>query len=351
MTETEYRNRRAVRLENAALRVTVLAEGGHIAEILHRDSGVNPLWTPPWGSIEPSTYDEARHPEYGQNVESRLLTGIMGHNICLDIFGGPSAEEEAAGLGVHGDAAVAPYEIAADGEGLICRAELPEAGLRFERRIQPATDPPGLRITEAVENLRATDRPVGWTQHVTMGPPFLEKGMTRFRVSGTKSKVYEADFAGEQERQKSGAEFDWPHVPLKNGGTEDLSVLTAAPVSGSFVTTLMDQDAERAYFIAYSPASRIAFGYVWKPADFPWLGRWEENRGRTHPPWNGETIALGMEFATSPMPESRRQMIERGSLFGVPGLRWIPARSTVRVAYRAFIYGADRMPEQVPGVD
>ena len=43
-----YRGRRAAAIENNDLRVTVLEEGGHIAEILHKASGVNPLWTPGW---------------------------------------------------------------------------------------------------------------------------------------------------------------------------------------------------------------------------------------------------------------------------------------------------------------
>src|SRR5580704_603368 len=98
-----YRNRRAASIENQSLRVTVLCDGGHIAEILHKASGVNPLWTPPWPSMEPSTYNAATHTAYGSGVESKLLAGIMGHNLCLDIFGGPSAEEAAAGLGVHGE--------------------------------------------------------------------------------------------------------------------------------------------------------------------------------------------------------------------------------------------------------
>ena len=43
--------------------------------------------------------------------------------------------------------------------------------------------------------------------------------------------------------------------------------------------------------------------------------------------WNGETLAMGMEFGASPMPETRREMVERGGLFGAPGFRWIPART------------------------
>ena len=86
-----YRNRRVARIENDRLIVTVTVEGGHIAEIVEKKSGINPLWTPPWPSIEPSTYNAERNPEYGHDSESKLLSGILGHNLCLDIFGPPSA--------------------------------------------------------------------------------------------------------------------------------------------------------------------------------------------------------------------------------------------------------------------
>src|SRR5450631_617682 len=135
MPEDTYRGRRAQRIETADLRVTVLAEGGHIAEILDKATGVNPLWAPPWPSIEPSAYDPAKHPEYGSDAESKLLAGIMGHNLCLDIFGGVSAEEAAAGLTVHGEASVAPYEITSSGAALTMRATFPYAQLAFARSI------------------------------------------------------------------------------------------------------------------------------------------------------------------------------------------------------------------------
>ena len=48
--------RKTASIENDELRVTVTVEGGHIAEILEKSTGVNPLWTPPWPSIEPSEY-------------------------------------------------------------------------------------------------------------------------------------------------------------------------------------------------------------------------------------------------------------------------------------------------------
>ncbi len=278
---TVYRNRGAVQIENETLRLTVLVEGGHIAELLHKPTGINPLWTPPWPSIEPSSYDPARHPEYGLNAESKLLAGLMGHNLCMDIFGGPSEEEAAAGMTVHGEASVARYD-----------------------------------ITVA--------------------------------SSATKSKVIESDFTGGKGYMKIGAEFDWPQVPNIKGGTTDMRVFVDLPVSGAFSTHLMDPQREEAFFLAWSPKSKLLFGYVWKRTDFPWLGIWEENHCRTAPPWNGHTTTRGMEFGVSPMPETRRQMIQRGSLFGVPGYRWIPARKTVHVEYRAFLTTAPNIPDQPP---
>ena len=345
ITQTEYRNRRAVRLETGQLRVTVLVEGGHIAEIFHKGSGVNPLWTPPWPSIEPTTYDEATHPQYGQNAESRLLSGIMGHNLCMDIFGGPSEAEAAAGLDVHGEVSSARFEIGEDDGALVARTELPIAGLTLERSIRIAGTV--VRFHERVENQRAADHPMGWTQHVTLGPPFLDRGITRFRAPGTKGKVYDVDFAGEHGRQKIGAEFEWPRAPMKTGGTQDLRVLTDAEVSGAFTTTLMDPNREHAFFLAHSPTTNALFGYVWRQSDFPWLGMWEENHSRTTPPWNGKALTLGMEFGASPMPESRRQMIERGGLFGQPGYRWVPAKSAVEVDYCAFLTTSETTPEEV----
>src|SRR5258705_467756 len=124
MSETTYRNRRAYLIENDQVRVTVLQEGGHIAEILHKPTGINPLWTPPWPSIEPSAWDPATYPEYGDDAESKLLAGIMGHNLCLDLFGAPSPEEAKAGITVHGEASIAPYMISIQGQELVETCEL-----------------------------------------------------------------------------------------------------------------------------------------------------------------------------------------------------------------------------------
>jgi hypothetical protein len=339
-----YRGRRAAIVENDDLRVTVLEEGGHIAEVFDKRTGINPLWTPPWASIEPSTYSRAEHAEYGSGADAKLLAGIMGHNLCVDIFGGPSDEEAAAGLTPHGDASVVSYDIDRASDALTMRASLPLAELRIERRLELRGR--AVRIAETIENTTACDRPIGWTEHVTLGPPFVEKGVTVLRVSATRSKVYEHAF-GADDYLVAGAIFDWPLAPRAGGGTADLRRFTSAAASSAYTAHLMDAARDDAFFVAFSPKARLAFGCVWKRQDFPWLGIWEENHSRRHAPWNGVTLTCGMEFGVSPMPESRREMIDRGRLFDVPTYRWIPAKSRVGVEYWAIVLDADVIPEHL----
>ncbi len=341
---TTYRGRRAASIDNGTLRVTVLEGGGHIAEVRDLASGINPLWTPDWPSIDPWDYDPARHPEYGGGPEASLLSGIMGHNLCLDCFGAPSAQEAAAGLPVHGEAGVARFEIGVSGSAIEMQAILPAAQLRVERRI--ALDGRIVRVREAVENLTATDRPIGWTQHATIGPPFLERGATLLHVPANRSFIHPARF-GPADYLAPGAEFTWPTAPRLGGGSVDLRRYSAAAASSAYTAHRMDPLRDDACVIAFSPSARLAFGYVWRRADFPWLGLWEENASRKGAPWNGSTLTWGLEFGVSPVPESRQQMIARGPTFGTPGYRWIPARTRVEVEYRAILRPADAMPASI----
>jgi hypothetical protein len=240
---------------------------------------------------------------------------------------------------------VARYRVTErDGDALAMEADLPLAGLRVERHLQIQKD--NLRVRERVENLHACDRPVGWTEHVTLAPPFLQHGRTEFRASATRSRVFETVF-GPADYLAPAAEFEWPRAPRADGGTADFRRYTDASSSSAYTAHLMDPSREDAFFVAFTPEFHLAFGYVWKQSAFPWMGIWEENRSRAHAPWNLQAVTRGMEFGVSPFPETRRQMIGRGSLFGVPTYRWIPARGTVSVEYCILAMTAHTIPEQL----
>ena len=218
------------------------------------------------------------------------------------------------------------------------------AQLKFERSIQLHGQ--YVRIREVVENLSAMDRPLAWTQHVTLGPPFLDPATTQFRASMTRSVVSQTD-TGFNAYLTLGKEFSWPIAPRRDGGQSDLRQMhKTAPASG-YTAHLADPQRDDAYFVAFSPQFRLAFGYVWKRADFPWMGIWEENCSRQASPWDGKTVTRGMEFGVSPFPETRREMVDRHRLLDAPAYKWIASRGRLDAEYWISSQITDAIPESL----
>ncbi len=330
MAKLIFQGRQAFQLENEYLRVAVLEQGGHIAEIFDKRAQVSPLWIPHWTSIEPSDFRDEQKLIFGDGPDAKLLAGIMGHNLCLDIFGGPSPEEARAGYTVHGEASILSYQIAELSGGLTLQLVLPLAQISFMRSMQLHGS--GIHIQESVTNLASFDRPIAWTQHVTLAPPFLNPATTQFSASVKRSFVAEKD-PGSSAYLEHGASFEWPMAPGKDGLNHDLRKMhPSAPASG-YTAHLADTQNRHAFFSAFSPEFRMAFSYIWKTADYPWLGIWEENCSRHPSPWNGRAVTRGMEFGVSPIPETRREMVERKQLFDTPTFQWLPANGVRQTEY------------------
>jgi len=186
---------------------------------------------------------------------------------------------------------------------------MPLAQIRFERTIELRGT--AVRIHESAESFAAFDRPIGWTQHATLGPPFLERGVTQFRASATKSKVFESEF-GTDAYLNAAAEFEWPLAPGKDGTLKDLRVMNSATVSSAYTAHLMDRSREHAFFTAWNPAKKISFGYIWKTNRFSLarhLGREPQpDRNPVERPDSHQRHGVG----ASPYPESRRESVDRG---------------------------------------
>jgi hypothetical protein len=341
---TQYLGRKAVSIENSDLRVTVTQEGGHIAEVFSKAAGISPLWVPGWVSGEPSSFGPAQEAIFGTGSDARLLYGIFGHNLCLDLFGGPSEAEFAAGMTAHGEGSLLPYVIEDDGASMTCRLHMPLAQLDFERTL--TLHGPDVAVREKVTNLTAFDRPLAWTQHVALSPPYLDPKTTELRITADLGMITESDIGGAGYCE-FGKHFAWPHAPLWDGGTHNLHRMKDEAPASNYAALRMISNAKAAAWSVWSPASKLAFSYVWKPSDYPWLGLWEENCSRPWSPWNNKAITLGLEFGTSPFPESRRQMIERSRLFDTPTFRWLPAGETLDVAYWIRTAITDSVPESV----
>ena len=71
--------------------MTVLEEGGHIAEMLDKAIRNQPA-VDAAVAIDRAVHLRAIRASRttGPAPEAALLAGLMGHNLCVDIFGGPS---------------------------------------------------------------------------------------------------------------------------------------------------------------------------------------------------------------------------------------------------------------------
>lgn len=334
ITTVKWRQRRAWQLDNQALKLSVLQGGGHLADLrLAGGPAMNPYWTPKSRTIEPWAYRSS--PKDG--AEDRLLASLCGHNICLGFFGGPSPEEAAAGLGVHGEAPVARWEdygqkVGRDRLVFVCGCELPNAQMRLIRTFTMRRGSAVIRVRDEVVSLARRDMPYTACQHVTFGPPFLEKGVTLFDMSATKGHTFPGAFSNRQ-RLKSDAAFTWPEAPGLKGPVDLRTLPKAVRTSSDFSAQLMDPRRQDAWFSAVHPGAGLLVAYVWARADYPWLGNWEENFARQAAPWNGRELTRGMEFANTPFPNGLREAVDRGRFHGQPTFRWLPALGRVATDY------------------
>ena len=189
----------------------------------------------------------ARHPEYGGGVDASLLVGHHGSQPV------PRHLRRAVRCRGRGRAAGARRGVARavraravgpgrSSSGRCCRS----TNLRVERT-NPASRTGSMRVKESVENPSGVDRPIGWTQHVTLGPPFLEKGVTEFRASATRSKVFERAVRKRRlPRACSRVRLAGRAAP--GGGTADLRRSSPAAASSAYTAHLMDPQLDTALF-------------------------------------------------------------------------------------------------------
>lgn len=343
---SEWRGRRAWILGNDLIQATVLTGGGHIAEFrFHESTGhasVNPLWEPPWETMEPSRYREARDAKvYGPAAIGRYLAGMAGHSVCVDYFGLPSEAEIRQGLTIHGEAAVRRWslveaKVRPREARLRLRVDLPLAGLEFIRELRVRAGEPVVYFRETVRNHNRTDHFFQWQQHVTLSASFLIPGRSRVAIPSTRGKTW-LDGYGTKGLLTPGLEFAWPHAPARDRATADLHQPFLRRGTGFVAAARIEPEREDGFIAAVDLRHRLVFGYTFSRHDFPWVTVWEENRARRESPWNGQTLARGLEFGTSPFPGLRNESFSLGRVLDTPTLTMVPARGEKTAEYLAFL--------------
>jgi hypothetical protein len=304
-------------IETEQIRVSIMECGAHVAEIvLKRVGEVNPLWIQSSPTIDSDQFDPAIHgTSYGVGYEARLISGLAGHNLCFPFWGNPSAYEAQAGMTVHGETNIVRWEKLHSGPAtLTIAATLPHSAIRFVRTVW--CEGQVVYFDETAENLSAWDRPVGWCEHVTLGPPFLAPGITRIGASLTRG-FRTGDYSHE---------FHWPQG---RGEIDcDLTTFSARRHTDLVNSFLVDVAREHGYFIAWHPGLGILVGYLFSRREFPWLNVWESN--------DDHRQTRGMEFSNTPVDGTMRALFDKPEIWGLPTSEWLVAKGKIRKRFVAF---------------
>jgi hypothetical protein len=322
-TKTTYEDFPAYTLSNSAISVTVLTTGGTIPSIVlagDKDK-LNPLW-------DPIRFNR----ELGK--PARRTGAGVGHFLCVDGFGPTSKEEQAAGLDGHGEAHRQSFEtkVASNKNGtqtLTLETQLPILQERLTRTYELREGENVLFVRSRLENLLSFDHPLVWAEHATIGSPFLEPGVTVVDTPAKRAQTRPHEGESIRHRLVSGKDFDWPMAPTVDGKTVDVRAAPVTLGSGDHTTALMDPARALAFATAVHPQKRLIVGWIWKPAQYPWLQSWEEY------PTSGK-LARGLEFSTQPYDVPRRQAVDLHDMFGTPTYQWMPAKSAVEKSFALF---------------
>jgi hypothetical protein len=344
-TKCVWNGRQGYLLGNGLIRLVVLIGGGHIAEFRFDDSSglpsVNPLWIPHWKTIEPFRYRANLHARgFGSILEGKLLSGLVGHNICLDYFGLPSAEEAAQGLSEHGEAPSARWRmsgsrVSGKAAALTLLVRLPVSFLELTRHLEVRKSESVVYFEETVYNERKADHFFHWAQHVTLGPTFLSKLDSTVSLPGSKGLTFPHGYDEGKALLASNRTFQWPRALQKSGGTIDLSRPWLKRGSGFVVAVLLDPRRAFGFVAAVNSRLGLLIAYCFRRCDFPWVAVWEEHHAISAPPWRQREQARGLEFTTTPLPVLRRESFALGPLFGQPTLACVPARGRKTLRYLA----------------
>ncbi len=293
--------------------------------------------------MEPFSYREKVHSRlYGSLLEGKLLSGIAGHNICLDYFGPPTPAEIRQGLSQHGEAPMSKWQktghrSSTQKVSLTLSTRLPGAGLAFCRTIQLRRGAPVAYFTETVTNERKKDHFFHWTQHVTLGPPFISEHDSRVALPGTRGMTFPHSYSSGKDVLAASRSFRWPFAPSPKGKPVDLTRTLLRSGRGLVAGVLLDLRNPLGFVAAVNLRHRLLIAYCFKRSDFPWVAVWEENRANAAPPWNGRTETRGLEFGTTALPVPRHEAYDIGALYGVPTFSSVPARGRKTVHYVAFL--------------
>ena len=319
-SELALEGREQVVLEGEIARISVDTAGGSIVDFRLIEQGLNPLnWNyPEKGDLKPRT---------------------MGHFICFDRWGQPSAQELKNGMPFHGEAAQVVWKVLLqpmkkDGTiKAVMSCKLPIGGMTVKRTLNLYENAPVLMVREEFTNVNKLGRICNVVQHSTIAPPFLDKSVL---VDSNAHKGFPRSSPMPTPEEPV---VYWPKIVF-NDKFIDLRRLIddQNPNVASFV---FPEGVKYGWVTACNPGKGLLIGYLWDVSDYPWINFWRYLE-------DGKPDARGLEFGTTGLHEPFGVLVAKGKIFGRSLYEYYDAGQTIVKTYTAFL---SRIPANYKGVE
>ena len=224
--------------------------------------------------------------------------------------------------------------------------DLSEAQMRFRRLLRIRPGESTLYIKECTTSLKRSDAPFCCQQHVTLGPPFVEGGVSRLDLPAQKGHTYPAAM-GSADPLMPDQPYAWPDAPRQAGGTLNLRRYPEERCCYG-ATTLLEPEEDYGFTAVSNPKLGLLLIYVFPAEIFPWTSLWFEHEASDFLPYNGMTTTWGVEFGSCAMALKLMETLTAGPLFGVTRTGTLPARHTIEVNYQAQLL---KVPSDWQGVE
>jgi hypothetical protein len=263
---------------------------------------------------------------------------FRGHFLCMGRWGAASEAEQRAGIPHNGEINTLNWKTLKSptivGDRIVAESECQEIKeqMKVSRKIELQKDGQSFLMTETATNTANLDRVYNFTQHPTIGAPFLSPS-TLIDCNATLGFDQRADYTNLEK-----SEFTFPEGHLTDGFAD----LRKVNDDRGYVSTHIFNDTTKIGWVtATNPDQKLVLGYIFLTKEYPWLNLWHWKKDRA-------PFAHGLEFGTTGLGQPYKTLIDNCVTFhGRKSYEWIETGQSITKKYVCFL---TEVPESFAGV-
>ena len=294
---------RAIAIENALIRVTMLLDkGADIIEFRDKATDTDFMWASPNGIRSPKKYmptvwdPDGNYLDYYEGGWQMLFPSI-----------GDPAQIHSAKLGIHGEACLLPFEVKTINENddqvvVELFARMLRTPFEVTRTFTLKKDKTAIYIDEKIKNVGGHKMPFAWGHHPALGGVFLD-GDVVVDIPAKEGVTFPKSFYSEYPENEK---FVWPE--LSTGVRLDRLPL----YPGKWAGLACVSGLSKGFCAAANPKLGKGFALAFDEKVFPNVWLWMIYEGMNHYPWFGNARVFAMEPLSS-VPDQLNKAIEAGT--------------------------------------